>query len=145
MSNLTLGCCEIISIPELGLHDIVAKVDTGAYSGAIHCTNIRIVRRGPNKQRVLKFTPLGKAKLATETTKFSETYVRSAFGHRVKRYIIPCKLELREKTYNVHIGLSDRSDMRKEVLLGRRFIRENDMVVDVRINQEYDDELEMNS
>ena len=135
-----VGCFEQVSISTLGIKDIIAKVDTGAFSGAIHCTNIRIVRRGVVRKRYLCFTPLGDPALATETDTFMKTFVRSATGHRLKRYIIDTEIEVRGQTYPVRIGLSNRSDLKSPVLLGRRFLRENNMLVDVRINQELDDE-----
>lgn len=135
-----IGCFEVVSLPELGLNNQIAKIDTGAFSGALHCTDIRVVRRGPDKHRVLRFTPNGNPALATETTTFLETYVRSASGHRTKRFIIDTTLELHGKAYPLRIGLSDRSDMKRPVLIGRRFLRENNILVDVRINEELDDE-----
>lgn len=139
-SETTLGCFEIASIPSLGIHDVLAKVDTGAFSGAIHCTDIRVVRRGPDKKRILKFIPNGQNKHAMEIDQFAETYVRSATGHRIKRFIIDTEIEINGTQYPIHIGLSDRSDMKRSILIGRRFLRENNMLVDVRINQELDDE-----
>ncbi|MEO5499790.1 MAG: RimK/LysX family protein, partial [Candidatus Saccharimonadales bacterium] len=59
---------------------------------------------------------------------------------RVKRFIIETDLKVQGETYRIKIGLADRSDMRKPVLIGRRFLREHNILVDVRINQEYDDE-----
>lgn len=135
-----LGCFEIVSLPKLGIIEKIAKVDTGAYSGALHCSSIKVVRRGPEKKRVLKFTPLGDNKLATETENFLETYVRSASGHRIKRFIIDTDICIRDEQYPIRIGLSDRSELKRPVLIGRRFLRLNNIVVDVRINQEYDDE-----
>jgi hypothetical protein len=139
----TLGCLETVSMPRLGVTDVIAKVDTGAYSGALHCTDMRIVRRGWNRKRYLKFTPLGDPALATETDTFMKTYVRSATGHRIKRFIIDTEVTVQGKNYPVRIGLSDRSDLKRAVLLGRRFLRENNMLVDVRINEELDDEGEL--
>ena len=143
LSKKTVGCLEFVSFPDLGLSDVLAKVDTGAYSGAIHCTGIKVVRRGPDKKRILKFTPLGHPKLAQETDDFEETYVRSASGHRQKRFIITTKIVCRGKTYELKTGLSDRTTMRREALIGRRFLRENGLTVDVRRNEELDDEGEM--
>ena len=137
---ITLGCIETVSIIPFNVHEVTAKVDTGAYSGALHATDIKVIRRGILRKRVLKFTPLGNPTLATETDSFMKTYVRSATGHRVKRYVIDTTIELKGVTYPIRIGLSDRSDMKKEILIGRRFLRENNMLVDVRVNQEYDDE-----
>jgi len=140
MQELVIGCLEAVSFPGLGVSDVLAKVDTGAYSGALHCTDIKVVRRGKDKRRILKFVPLGIKKLAQETTDFEETYVRSASGHRKKRFIITTTLAIHGKDYTTKIGLSERTDMKREVLLGRRFLRENNIIVDVRINSELDDE-----
>lgn len=138
--SVIVGCLEYVSLPDLGVHNELAKIDTGAYSGALHCTDIKIVRRGIIRKRILKFTPLGDPKLATETDTFVQTFVRSATGHRIKRYIVDTTIEVQGTTYAIRIGLSDRSDMKRSVLIGRRFLRENTMLVDVTINQDHDDE-----
>lgn len=140
VSDNMLGCLERASFEALGVYDAWAKIDTGAFSGALHATDIRVVRRGPLRQRVLKFVPLGLPELATETTVFNSTYVRSATGHRVRRHVIDTEVMIGGATYPIQIGLSDRSDMKRPVLIGRRFLRENNLTVDVRINQELDDE-----
>lgn len=133
-----IGCFEYVSFPLFGVANLFTKVDTGAYSGAMHCTDIKVVRRGPSKIRVLKFTPFGES--PQETTDFMSTYVRSATGHRVRRHVVDTTIRIQSHNYPIRIGLSDRSDMKSPVLLGRRFLRENNIIVDVRINQEYDDE-----
>lgn len=139
-TDVVVGCLETVALPQLGIAEAVAKIDTGAFSGALHCTDIRIVRRGVMRKRILKFVPLGDPKLATETDTFIKTYVRSATGHRIKRYLIDTTIEISGKKYPIRIGLSDRSDLKRPVLIGRRFLRENNMLVDVRINADEDDE-----
>ncbi len=139
-TNFVVGAFEYVDLPEFGVSHELAKIDTGAYSGALHCTDIKLVRRGVVRKRILKFTPLGKPKLATETDEFIKTYIRSATGHRMKRFIIETKIEIKGQIYPIRIGLSDRSDLKRSVLIGRRFLRENNILVDVRINQEHDDE-----
>lgn len=138
--TMVIGAFEFVSLPMLNVADELAKIDTGAYSGALHCTDIKVVRRGLLRKRILKFTPLGDPKLATETSDFIRTHVRSASGHRLKRYLIDTEITLQGKTYPIRIGLSDRTDLKRNVLIGRRFLRDNNMLVDVRINQEHDDE-----
>ncbi len=144
MSNPTiaLGILETVSLEKLGVIQALAKVDTGAFSGALHCTGIIVVRRGLTRKRILKFTPLGDPALTTETDQFIQKYIRSATGHRVKRYIIQTEITVKGVQYPIAIGLSDRSDMKRVILIGRRFLRNNAMIVDVRINQELDDEME---
>lgn len=135
-----IGCIETVSFPELGIFDVLAKIDTGAFSGALHCTNIRVVRRGLDKKRILKFSPLNSTHIPHEASVFDVKYVRSSTGHRIKRYIITTTMIMNGEDYKLTIGLSDRSDMKREVLIGRRFLRENSVLVDVRVHSELDDE-----
>lgn len=132
--RLTLGGLETVSIPDLNVHNILAKVDTGAFSGALHCTDIR------EEKGMLHFTPLGDPSLSTCTSEFEENHIRGATGHRVKRFTIPVIIEIHGKKYNTKVGLSDRTVMRREMLLGRRFMLENDAIVDVSLSREIDDE-----
>jgi hypothetical protein len=66
-NRVILGCFEIVSLPDFGLEGVVAKVDTGAFSGAIHCTDIKVVRHGVRRKSYLTFTPAGRPELAQET------------------------------------------------------------------------------
>lgn len=135
-----VGCLELVGFPELDIFDVLAKVDTGAFSGAIHCNSIHVVKRGVNKTRILKFSTPGLSGKAFETEKFEETHIRSSTGNRVKRFIIQTKMVIAGEEYPVKIGLSDRRDMKRAVLIGRRILRENSILVDVRKNSELDDE-----
>lgn len=139
----TVGAFEFVSLPKLGVHAELAKIDTGAYSGALHCTDMRVVRRGLLRKQYLLFTPLGDPKLATETDNFTKKHVRSATGHRLKRYLIDTVIEVQGKQYPIRIGLANRTELKRNVLIGRRFLRENSLIVDVRKGQEYEDEGEI--
>lgn len=140
-SSSIVGAFEYVAFPDLQIPRVLAKVDTGAYSGALHSTKIRVKRR-LGKKPVLRFTPLGNPKYATETTDFMVRYLRSSTGHRVKRYLIKTTMEMEGVVYPLRIGLSDRADMRVEVLIGRRFLRHNGLIVDSRINKRLDDKKE---
>lgn len=132
----TVGSFETVSFPALGINGSVAKIDTGAYSGAIGCRNIRLVRRGG--KRYLQFLPGRRSRKVYETEAFFVKTVRSSNGQKQKRYLIETEIRIRNQTYPVTIGLSDRSEMKYEILIGRKFLRENNFLVDVRLNQEYD-------
>ena len=139
----TVGWIELVDFPEFSLQKVEAKIDTGANSGALHATNIRVVKRGLDDKRILRFWPEGNEAKAQETDQFLMIYVRSATGHKVRRYVIDTTIRIHGHDFPIRIGLSDRSDMKRPVLLGRRFLRKNNIVVDVRINQELDDEGEI--
>lgn len=134
-TDIIVGCIENVDLPEFGITQQAAKIDTGAYSGALHCSVIRKVTRGG--ERILQFKPSDTGVLF-ETTDFEELHIRSSTGHKVKRYNISTTIRLFGKTYPITIGVSNRKDMRYEILLGRRFLRENNIIVDVRINDELD-------
>jgi D-alanine-D-alanine ligase-like ATP-grasp enzyme len=139
-SKHTLGSFEKVSIPSLGIKDTIAKIDTGAYSGALSCSEAKVVRKGGRK--VLQFSPGLRSKKVYETDKFSQKHVRSSNGQRERRYLIETELVIGDRTYPVAITLSDRSDMKHEILIGRRFLREHNLLVDVTLNQEYDTDSE---
>jgi hypothetical protein len=142
MSNvdnaIIFGSFEHVSFPQFGIRDTVAKIDTGAYSGALHCSLIEERTRGSDGKPVLRFIPLENHNHVTETEEYEEVLVRSSTGHEVKRYRVKTEIVVQGKTYEITIGLSDRSKMQREVLIGRRFLRENNILVDTRINQELD-------
>ena len=139
-NTLTIGAFEPVSLPSLNMKNVIAKVDTGAYSGAVHCTVIKVIRHKSDGVKVLQFMPSGNHQGIIELEKYKVTNVRSSSGHRLKRYLIETDIIIRNKRYTVSIGLSDRSDMQREVLIGRRFLRQNGILVDVRINQELDND-----
>lgn len=141
MNKLILGSLEEISIPTLGVEGILAKVDTGAFSGALHCTDIRVERR--DYEAVLYVTPLGRSELATSISTFEERIVRSASGHEAVRYLVPVEIEIKGITYATTIGLTDRTSMTRDMLLGRRFLLEHDAIVDVSLTRDMDNEADI--
>jgi hypothetical protein len=131
-----LGHVESIDIPTLGVTGVLAKVDTGAFSGALHCSDIVISDDGKS----LSFNPLGKRKLRITVNNFKKRYVRSTNGEREQRFVIPVELSIQGSTYSTMISLADRTQMGFEILIGRRLLREHSMLVDVAVNGEYDKE-----
>jgi len=133
------GIIEHMVFPELGIDDVPAKVDTGAYSGALHCASIEVFRR-PDGKRTLRFTPIHDQAKPVELNHFFRVKVRSSNGHLGERYLIDTPVFIQGRQYTIRIGLSDRSTMKTDVLIGRRFLRQNGILVDVRINQDEDDD-----
>lgn len=132
------GSFEYVSLPDLGIESAIAKIDTGAYSGAIHCSLIEERTREPDGKTVLRFVPSANHDHVVETEGYEIVTVRSSTGHEVERYLINTEIFVQDKKYAITIGLADRSKMQREILIGRRFLRENNILVDTRINQELD-------
>jgi hypothetical protein len=127
-----LGSLVKVAIPSLGVPGVLAKVDTGAFSGALHCSDIR------EDDGTLYFTPLGDPALATSTRLYQKRKVRSASGHAAKRYLVPVRLKIHGKAYDTLIGLSERSRMKREMLIGRRFLLDHNIMVDVTLSHKLD-------
>jgi hypothetical protein len=125
----TIGLFESVSFPEFGMNDITAKIDTGAFTGAIHATRIHEEKEGGEK--VLYFSPFDQPEEVHKTTVFEKGMVKSSNGIEEKRYFIETNIVLQKHRYPVTLSLVDRSRMKWPVLIGRRFLRVNEFVVDV--------------
>ena len=135
---MIVGCLEQVAFPSLKIDEVMAKIDTGAYSGALHCHFYEMVER--DGQSILRFQPIHENSEIIETADYKTAYVTSSSGHRDKRYIIETDVLIHGKRYTMSIGLTDRTDLKMDVLIGRRFLRKNNMLVDVRIGAEFDED-----
>lgn len=128
----TIGWKETVDLPDLGIYDIPAKIDTGARTSVLHCSHIELVKKG--RKRFVQFRPLDEQiDQDTNTYTFpfhSERKVRNSFGQEENRYIINTSISLFNKTYDIELSLRDRSGMEFPLLLGRSFIRKK-FIVDV--------------
>lgn len=131
-----VGSFETVLFPEFGnLGDFIAKIDTGAYSGAFHCTAIREEGTGDNK--VLHFRPFDSPEVEVKSDNFMIKYVKSSNGDRQRRYFIETTITLQGKEYPITLSLADRSEMKWSVLIGRSFLANNDFLVDVNRPAQY--------
>lgn len=131
----TLGRRELIDFPAFALRGVEAKVDTGAYTSAIHCTDIRI-ETDARQRPVLVVHLLDPGHAGTDGrplafAEFALRDIRSSNGEVQERYVIRAVVQLYGREIEADFSLSDRSDMKYPVLLGRSLLREGRFVVDV--------------
>ncbi len=124
-----VGAFELVDFPGFQMTKVKAKIDTGAYTGALHCTKIEVIEAKGGQ--VLRFSPFDKPELVIEEDNFVTSHVRSSNGGREERYFINTEIVINGQTYPVILSLADRSEMRWPVLIGRRFLRQNRFLVDV--------------
>jgi len=134
MTKTIVGAFEQVDFPEFGMHNIVAKIDTGAFTGAIHATRIKV--KEENGEQMLYFSPFDHPEEVHKTPVFELGIVKSSNGHIEERYFIETNVVIANKKYPITLSLADRSDMKWPVLIGRRFLRVNDFVVDVTKNNQ---------
>ncbi len=128
-----IGKKELISIEELQLYDLDAKIDTGADSNALHCDNIKI------EEDMVHFTLLDEIHPAYHGKKISMPLyklkrVKSSNGEVQIRPAIKVTVKFMEEKYESVISLTNRADMKFPMLIGRKFL-DGRFLVDV--SQEY--------
>jgi hypothetical protein len=128
-----IGRRDMIDLPEFELQNIEAKVDTGAYTSAIHCSHIHVTERKGVKK--ISFHILGShqeevGRRVFTTKNFKEKKIKSSFGQIEERFVIKTKIKLFGRVIRAEFSLSDRTEMKYPVLLGRKLLK-NRFIVDV--------------
>jgi len=125
--TIIVGRRELISILDLNLIDLDAKVDTGADSNALHCDNIVI------ENDMVHFCLLDEVHEAYHGKRISMPLhkikkVKSSNGEIQLRPSIKVSVEFFGKKYKSIISLTNRADMKFPMLIGRRFLKDRFLV-----------------
>lgn len=132
MDNTTktiISSFEPVIFPEFNGYEVIAKIDTGAYTGALHCTKIREEETADGQ--VLHFSPFDHPEIEVSLAEFAVNHVKSSNGKAENRYFIDTNVVIQGKTYPIVLSLADRTEMKWPVLIGRKFLRKNNFLVDV--------------
>ncbi len=127
--HLTIGWLEHIALPGLGVSRVEAKIDTGAYTSALHYQRLRVRTEDGVKRLVVTFQ-MGGLRKTKVFRSFKRVTVKSSNGETSRRYLISTQVKLAGHVVRTQFTLFDRSDMKYQVLLGRKFLRGR-FVVDV--------------
>jgi len=123
--KITIGRKDKADFPAMGLKNIDIKMDTGAYTSAIHCHKIE--KKLIKGKEFLMFTLLDPShaqynNTTISTDEFSEKRIKNSFGSSEKRYVIETNIKLFKKKYMISLSLSKRGEMKFPILIGRRFL-----------------------
>jgi hypothetical protein len=123
-----VGWRELVSLPELGLSAIPAKIDTGARTSSLHATVLEQFTRG-GKRCVRFAVDWDGVRHHCEAISVDLRGVRSSNGELQQRLVIKTPLTIGNLTFRTEISLADRSQMQFPMLIGRTALRRR-MVVD---------------
>lgn len=123
----TLGWREWVTLPDLGVDSIKAKVDTGARTSALHVKKLRYMKDGRNTGLVhfvihpaqhteeIEIDAVGKL--------LERRWIRSSQGHRTLRPVILTTLRIGGREFEIELSLINRDMMGFRMLLGRQALK----------------------
>lgn len=126
----TLGRYDRVDLPELGLSNIHAKVDTGAYTCSLHCHKAEVV------DGKLEFILLDQEHpeftgMKFVFSEFEKRDIRNSFGEVEKRFVIVTAITIFEEVITTEFSLSNRGSLKFPILIGRKILRDR-FLIDVK-------------
>jgi hypothetical protein len=135
-----IGREDKIDFLELGLYNVNVKIDTGAFTSVIHCSEIReVTERGKTHLEFRlfdKFSPEINEKTHS-TTYYKKRIIKNSSGIGEERFVIQTTAVIFNELEVIELSLTDRSKMTYPVLLGRRFINHKFIVDPTKTNRSY--------
>ena len=122
-----LGRSDRVDLPKLGLFNVHAKVDTGAYNCSLHCSSATVV--GKHLEVVL-LDPDHPEFTGTPFVfkKFTQKMIRNSFGESELRFVIKTQIRIFERLIRAEFSLSNRGNLKFPVLLGRKILRDRFLI-----------------
>lgn len=126
-----IGWREYLTLPELGVDLIKAKVDTGARSSAIHAADVKIFEQSGQKIVRFQLYPQHHSEteaIVAEAELFDQREVRNSGGISQLRPVIKTIVKLGSQSWSIELTLTNRDLMGFPMLLGREAVRRRFLV-----------------
>ncbi|MGD8785238.1 MAG: ATP-dependent zinc protease [Thioalkalispiraceae bacterium] len=126
-----IGWREWVSLPELGIENIKAKVDTGARTSALHAFDLDVINNNGKRTVKFKMHPLqdnNEYVVECQADVIDERNVTDSGGHKERRLVIKTMVEIGDKRLPIEMTLTDRDTMKFRMLLGRTSLKRNFVV-----------------
>lgn len=125
-----LGRYDRVDLPQLGLSNVHAKIDTGAYTSSLHCQRAEVVNG--NLEFILldeehpEFTGM-----RFIFPQFEVRNIKNSFGEVERRFVIVTTLKIFNEEITTEFSLSNRGSLKFPILIGRKILRDR-FLIDVK-------------
>lgn len=129
--NMIVGWKEWVSLPDLEIPAIMAKIDTGALTSSIHAYNIEYFRKDGERYVRFELHPLQKNHTITrvcEAKLVDKRHVKNSGGDEEKRPVIKTKIAIGGIERIIELNLTNRDAMGMRMLIGRKALKDKMLV-----------------
>lgn len=125
-----LGRYDRVDLPQLGLSNIHAKIDTGANTSSLHCHRAEVV------DGKLEFVLLDEEHpeftgMRFIFPQFEVRNIKNSFGEVERRFVIVTTLKIFNEEITTEFSLSNRGSLKFPILIGRKILRDR-FLIDVK-------------
>jgi ribosomal protein S6--L-glutamate ligase len=118
-----VGSEEWVSLSELQIPFVKARVDSGAKTSSLHATNIQPYQKDNETWVNFDVFPIqndGKRKITCKALVVDKRVVKSSSGDREERFVVRTEISLNEQKWDIELTLTNRDSMGYRMLLGRQ-------------------------
>lgn len=128
---LIIGWQERVDLPLLGLTNLLAKIDTGARTSALHATEIKEFTRDdtPWVRFHTRFDDDARD-TEVEAPIHDRREITNTSGVPEPRIIIRTKFRIATHLWRIDLSLTERTEMRFRMIVGRTALRRHQIYVD---------------
>lgn len=126
-----VGWREQISLPDFGIFDMPAKIDTGARTSALHAVDQTVVER--DGVHWVEFSiPLKNHKTVQHLSApvVEERDIKNTGGVPERRLVVRTTLNIGKRQWMIEVSLANREQMEFDLIIGRSAIRTHNLLVD---------------
>lgn len=126
-----IGWRELIALPDFAIKAMLAKIDTGARTSALHAVDQKIFERdGARWVGFVIPVPGRLGRRRVEAAVLDERDIKNTSGVPERRLIIRTTLLLGRHRWHIECSLANRERMEFDLILGRTAVRRRGLLVD---------------
>lgn len=129
--STVIGWREWVALPDLGIHSIKAKIDTGARTSALHATSINLLTVQGVELVEFRIPRVGAGRMRQCTAQLLDRRpIKNTSGKMEMRFIIRSLMVIAGRKWSIELSLADREAMSFNLILGRTALRGHRLVID---------------